>query len=145
MRYYLHVIIAIFSKTVRPRNMKFFSKEYPYGLIYKINFKFLGRTVLEKNAMLTCKILKLFIRTIVQLWIFQAIITFFSKTVRPRNMKFFCIEYPYGLIYKINFKFLGCTVSEKNAILIASYHRIFVEKCVIEEHEIFFAKSIHMV
>ena len=41
--------------------------EYPYGLIYKKNFKFLGRTVSEKNAMLTFKISKLFIRTIVQL------------------------------------------------------------------------------
>ena len=138
-------IIAFFSKSVRPRNMKFglqrvsiwvniqkkfqvprshsigekcdanfklsshFSrkvcdrgtwnlvcKEYPYGLIYKKNFKFLGRTVSEKNAMLTCKISKLFIRTIVQLWIF------------------------------------------------ASYHRIFLEKCATEEHEIWFAKSIHM-
>ena len=65
--------------------------EYPYGLIYKKNFKFLGRTVSEKNAMLTCKISKFFINTIVQLWIF------------------------------------------------ASYHRIFLEKCVTEEHEILFA------
>ena len=142
---FLQVIIAFFLKTVRPRNMKFdlqrvsiwvniqkkfqvprshsigekcdanfkvlshFSrkvcdrktwnlvcKEYPYGLIYKKNFKFLGRTVSEKNAMLTCKISKLFIRTIVQLWIF------------------------------------------------ASYYRIFLENCVSEEHEVWFAKSIHM-
>ena len=71
-------------------------KEYPYGLIYKKNFKFLGRTVSEKNAMLTCKISKLFIRTIVQHWIF------------------------------------------------ASYHRIFLKKCATEQHEIWFAKSIHM-
>ena len=41
--------------------------EYPYGLLYKKNFKFLGRTVSEKNAMLTCKISKLFIRANVQL------------------------------------------------------------------------------
>ena len=77
-------------------NMKFGLQEYPYGLIYKKNLKFLGRTVSEKNAMLICKISKLFIRTIVQLWIF------------------------------------------------ASYHRIFLEKCATEEHEIWFAKSIHM-
>ena len=138
-------IIAFFSKSVRPRNMKFglqrvciwvniqkkfqvprshsigqkcdanfklsshFSqkmcnrgtwnlvfKEYPYGLIYKKNLNLLGRTVSEKNAMLTCKISKLFIRTIVQL----------------RNF--------------------------------ARYHRIFLEKCATEEHEIWFAKSIHM-
>ena len=71
-------------------------KEYPYGLIYKKNFKFLGRTVSEKNAMLICKISKLFIRTIVQL------------------------------------------------LILASYHRIFLEKCATEEHEIWFAKSVHM-
>ena len=73
-----------------------FCNKYPYGLIYKKNFKFLGCTVSEKNAMLICKISKLFIRTIVQLWIFT------------------------------------------------SYHRIFLEKCATEEHEIWFAKSIHM-
>ena len=50
----------------------FFCKKYRYGLIYKINFKFIGRTVWEKNTMLTCKISKLFIRTIVQLWIFAS-------------------------------------------------------------------------
>ena len=77
-------------------NMKFGLQEYPYGLIHKKNLKFLGRTVSKKNAMLICKISKLFIRTIVQLWIF------------------------------------------------ASYHRIFLEKCATEEHEIWFAKSIHM-
>ena len=166
--------------------------EYPYGLIYRKNFKFLGHTVSEKNAMLTCKISKLFIRTIVQLWIFQVIIAFFSKTVRPRNMKFdlqrvsiwvniqkkfqvfrshsigekcdanfklsshfsqkvcdrgtlnlVCKKYIYGLIYKKNFKFIGRTVSEKWAMLISSYHRIYLEKCATEEHEIWFAKSIH--
>ena len=50
-----------------------------------------------------------------------------------------CIEYPYGLIYKKNFKFLGRTVSEKSAMLISRYHRIFLENCVTEEHEIWFA------
>ena len=64
---FLQVIIAFFSKTERPRNMKFGCIEYPYGLIYKKNFKFLGRTISEKNAMLTCKISKLFIRANVQL------------------------------------------------------------------------------
>ena len=29
-------------------------------------------------------------------------------------------------------------------MLISSYHRIFLEKCATEEHEIWFAKSIHM-
>ena len=70
--------------------------EYPYGLIYKKKFNFLGRTLSEKNAMLTCKISMLFIRAIVQLWIFT------------------------------------------------SYHRIFLENSVTEEHEIWFAWSIYM-
>ena len=48
------------------------------------------------------------------------------------------------LIYKINFKFLGRTVSEKNAMLITRYHRNFLENCATKEHEIFFAESIHM-
>ena len=149
------------EKCVTEEHEIWFAKAYPYGLIYKKNFKFLGRTVSEKNAMLTCKISKLFIRTIVQLEFLQVIIVFFSKSGRPRNMKFGCKEYPYGLIYKKNFKFLGRTVSEKNAMLtckisklfirtivqlwiFASYHRIFLEKCATEEHEIWFAKSIHM-
>ena len=49
-----------------------------------------------------------------------------------------CIEYPYGLIYKKNFKFLGRTVSEKSAMLISSYHRIFLQNCATEKHEIWF-------
>ena len=182
-----------FSRKVCDRGTwNLFCKEYPYGLIYKKNFKFLGRTVSEKNAMLTCKISKLFIRTIVQHWILQVLIAFFSKSARPRNMKFglqrvsiwvniqkkfqvprshsigekwddnfklsshfsqkvcdrgtwnlICKEYPYALIYKKNFKFLDRTVSEKSAMLISSYHRIFLEKSATEEHEIWFAKSIH--
>ena len=137
-------------------------KEYPYGLIDKKNFKFLGRTVSGKNAMLICKISKLFIRTIVQLWIFARYHRIFLEKVCDWGIwNLVCKEYPYGLIYKKNFKFLDRTVLEKNAMLIckisklfvrtivqlwifASYHRIFLEKCATEEHEIWFAKSIHM-
>ena len=53
--------------------------EYPCRLIYKKKFNFLGRTVSENNAMLTCKISKLFIRTIVQLWIFTRYHRIFLK------------------------------------------------------------------
>ena len=119
-------------------------KEYPYGLIYKKNFKFLGRTVSEKSAMLISS--------------YHCI---FLEKCATEEHEIFCKEYPYGLIYKKNFKFLGRTVSEKNAMLtckisklfiwtivqlwiFASYHRIFLEKCATEEHEIWFAKSIHM-
>ena len=131
-------------------------KEYPYGLIYKKNFKFLGRTVSEKNAMQSC--------LLGQLCNFEfcKLSSHFSRKVCDRGTwNLVCKEYPYGLIYKKNFKFLGRTVSEKNAMLtckisklfirtivqlwiFASYHRIFLEKCATEEHEIWFAKSIHM-
>ena len=43
-----------------------------------------------------------------------------------------------------NFKFLGRTVLEKSAMLISSYHRIFLDNYATEEHEICFAKSIHI-
>ena len=44
-----------------------------------------------------------------------------------------------NILYKKNFKFLGRTVSEKSAMLISSYHRIFLQNCETEEHEIWFA------
>ena len=120
-------------------------KEYPYGLIYKKNFKFLGRTVLEKSAMLISSYHRIFL----------------EKCATKENEIWFAKSIRYGLIYKKNFKFLGRTVLEKNAMLIckisklfirtivqlwnfASYHRIFLEKCATEEDEIWFAKSIHM-
>ena len=154
--------------------------DYPYGLIYIKNFKFLGHTDSKKNAMLTCKISKLFIRTIVQLWIFVSYHRIFlQKFVRQRNMKFglqtvyirvniqnkfqvpqshrigercnanfklsshfsrklwdrgtwnlVCKQYPYWLIYKINFKFLGRTVSKKNAMLSCNISKLFIRTIV---------------
>ena len=67
MRCQFQDIIAFFSKTVRPRNMKFALYRVLIWVNIQKNFKFLGRTVSEKNAIITCKISKLFIRTIVQL------------------------------------------------------------------------------
>ena len=189
---FLQVIIAFFSKTVWPRNMKF--GLHRVSIWVNIQKKFQvprSHSIGEKcDANLSSLLSSL---------------SFFSKTVWPRNMKFglhrvsiwvniqkkfqvprshsigekcdanfkisshfsrklcdrgtwnlVCIEYPYGLIYKKNFKFLGRTVSEKNAMLtckisklfiranvqlwiFASYHRIFLENCVTEEHEIWFA------
>ena len=43
-----------------------------------------------------------------------------------------------------NFKFLGRTESEKSAMLISRYHRIFLKKCATDQLEIWFAKSIDM-
>ena len=137
-------------------------KEYPYGLIYKKNFKFIGRTVSEKNAMLTCKISKLFIRTIVQLWIFASYHRIFlEKCATEEHEIWFAKSIHMGQYTK---KISSSSVAqylEKNAMLtckisklfirtivqlwiFASYHPIFLEKCGTEEHEIWFAKSIHM-
>ena len=105
--------------------------EYPYRLIYKKNFKYLGCTVSEKNAMLSCKISKLFIMDNCATLNFCKISSHFSRKVCDRGTwNLVCKEYPYGLIYKKNFKFLGRTVSEKSAMLISSYHRNFLENRV---------------
>ena len=65
----------------------------------KPNFMFLGRTLFEKNAMITCKNSKL--HNCFE--ILQVSIAFFSDTVRPRNLKFFLYINPYG--YSLQTKF----------------------------------------
>ena len=59
-------------------------------------------------------------------------------------MKFCFKGVSIWVIIQKKFQVLGRTVSEKSAMLISSYHRFFLEKCATEEHEIWFAKSIHM-
>ena len=89
-------------------------KEYPYGLLYKKNFKFLGRTVSEKSAMLISSYHRIFL----------------EKCATEEHQIWFYKEYPYGLIYKKNFKFLGRTVSEKNAMLICKISKLFIRTIV---------------
>ena len=69
----------------------------------KPNFMFLGHTVFEKNAMITCKNSKMHIRPINNFVILQVSIAFFSDTVWPRNLKFFLYINRYG--YSIQTKF----------------------------------------
>ena len=69
----------------------------------KPNFKFLGRTLFEKNAMISCKIQSCTIVLINNFEIFQVSIAFFSYTVRPRKLKFFLYINPYG--YSLQTKF----------------------------------------
>ena len=45
------------------------------------------------------------------------------------------------LICKISKLFIRTIVQ---LLIVASYHRIFLKKCATEEHEIWFAKSLHM-
>ena len=69
----------------------------------KSNFMFLGRTLFEKNAMITCKIQSCTIVLINNFEILQVSIAFFSDTVQPRNLKFFLYINPYG--YSLQTKF----------------------------------------
>ena len=102
--------------------------KYPYGLIYKKKFQVPRSHRIGEKCDDNFKLS-----------------SHFSRKVCDRGTwNLVCKEYPYGLIYKKNFKFLGRTVLEKSAMLISSYHRIFLEKTATEEHEIWFAKSIHM-
>ena len=48
---------------------------------------FVGRTVFEKNVMITCKIQSFTIVLTNNFEILQVNIAFFSDTVRPRNLK----------------------------------------------------------
>ena len=64
----------------------------------------------------------------------------FSRKLCDRGtLNLVCKEYPYGLIYTKNFKFLNRTVSEKSAMLVSSYHRIYLVNCATDKHEIWFA------
>ena len=71
--------------------------------LFKRNFMFLGRTVFEKNAMITCKIQTCGIVLVNNFEILQVSIVFFSDTVRPRNLKYFLYFNPYG--YSMQTKF----------------------------------------
>ena len=81
----------------------FFSILTLMNTLCKPNFMFLGNTVFEKNAMISCKNSKLHIRPYKQLWNFKVSITYFSDTVWPRNLKFFLYINPYG--YSMQTKF----------------------------------------
>ena len=123
---FLQVIIAFFSKSVRPRNMKFGLQRVSIWVNIQKKFQVPRSHSIGEKCDANLKIS-----------------LHFSRTVCDRGTwNLVCKEYPYGLIYKKNFKFLGRTVSEKSAMLISSYHCIFLEKCATEENEIWFAKTI---
>ena len=99
----LQIRIAFFSDTVLPRNLKLFLYINIYkNTLCKKNFMFLGRTVFEKNvmitcknsrknAMLTCKISKLFIRTIVQLLIVVRYHRIFLENCATEELEIFFV------------------------------------------------------
>ena len=112
---FLQDIIALFSKTVKPRNMKsFLHRVYKWVNIQK-KFQVPRSHSIGEKCDLNCHL--------------QVIIAFFSKTVRQRNMKFFCIEYPYGLMYKKNFLSWSHSIGEKcDAICKLSYSPILCDR-----------------
>ena len=63
--------------------------------LLKPNFMFLGHTVFEKNAMISCKILSCTFVLMNNFEILQDSIAFFSDTMWPRNLKFFLYINPY--------------------------------------------------
>ena len=69
----------------------------------KKNFMLLGRTVSQKNAMITCKIQSCTFVLINNFEILQVSTAFFSDTVQPRNLKFVLHINPYG--YSLQKKF----------------------------------------
>ena len=108
---FLQVIIAFFSKTVRPRNMKFGLHRVSIWVNIQKKFQVPRSHSIGEKCDANFKLSSHFSR----------------KLCDRGTWNLVCIEYPYGLIYKKNFKFLGRTVSEKSAMLISSYHRIFLE------------------
>ena len=169
---FLQVIIAFFSKTVWPRNMKFGLHRVSIWVNIQKKFQVPRSHSIGEKCDANFKISSHFPRKLcerrtwnfglhrVSIWVniqkkFQVprshsigekcdanfkISSHFSRKLCDRGTwNFVCIEYPYGLIYKKNFKFHGRTVSEKSAMPISRYHRIFLENCVTEEHEIWFA------
>ena len=114
----LQVSISFFANTVIPRNLKFISYINPYyEYSMQKNFMFLGLTVFEKNAMITCKIQSCTIVQINNFDILQDRIAFFSDTVQPRNLKFIFYSNPYGYSLQKNFMFLDRTIFEKIAMI----------------------------
>ena len=104
--------MAFFSKSVRPRNMKFGLQRVSIWVNIHKKFQVPRSHSIGEKCDANFKLS-----------------SHFSPKVCDRGTwNLVCKEYPYGLIYKKNFKFLGCTVSEKSAMLISSYHRIFSRK-----------------
>ena len=100
----------------------------------KPNFMFLGHTVFEKNAMITCNNSKLHIRPNKQLWNFTSYIrpnknfaSHFSPILcDPGTWNFFCILTHMDTLCKPNFMFLGHTVFEKNAMIICNNSKLHI-------------------
>ena len=137
---FFKIIISFFSETVWPRNMKFGLHRVSIWVNILKKFQVPGSHSIGEKCDANLKNYKVVYLGECATLNFCKISSHFSQKLCERGTwNLVCIEYPYGLIYKKNFKFLGRTVSEKSAMLISRYHRIFLQNCVTEEHEIWFA------
>ena len=99
----LQVSIAVFSDTVRLRNLKFFLYFNPYGYSLQTKFHVPRSHTFREKCDVTCKIQRCTIVLINNFEILQVSIAFFLDTVRLRNLKFFLYINPYG--YSLQTKF----------------------------------------
>ena len=115
----------------------------------KPNFMFLGRTLFEKNAMITCKNSKL--HNCPTTLKFYKLASHFSPMLCDRGTwNFFCILTHMDTLCKPNFMFLGRTIFEKNAMITCKNSKLpastlkfyklafFLRYCATEKLEIFF-------
>ena len=87
----LQVSIAFFSNTVRPRNIKFLCILTLMDTLYKKKFHVHRSHSFREKCIENLQIQRCTILLINNFEILQDMIAFFSNTMRPRNMKFFCI------------------------------------------------------
>ena len=111
MRWYLEISIALFSDTVRLRNLKFFLYINPYGYSMQTKFHVPRSHSFREKCDDILKLAPRNLKFFLPIWILYANqISFFSRkmlsiayTVRPRNLKFFLYINPYG--YSMQTKF----------------------------------------
>ena len=105
MQWYLEISIALFSDTVRPRNLKFFLYIIPIWILFanQISCSSVAHGFREKcdDNLQKFKVAQFVL--INNFEILQVSIAFSSDTVRPRNLKFFLYINPY--VYSLQTKF----------------------------------------
>ena len=164
-------MITVFSKTVRPRNMKFGLHRVSIWVNIQKKFQVPRLHSIGEKCDASFKLSSHFSRKLcdwvtwnlvskkVSIWvniqkkfhvsrshsiekkcnvIIKVSVHFSRKLCDQFTWNLVCKQYSYGLIYKINFEFLSRAVSEKGAMLISSYHPIFLENCATDEQEIWF-------
>ena len=102
---------------MRPRNLKFNLYINPYGYFLQKKIHVPQSHSFREKCDDILKNSKLHNVLINNFEILQVSIAFFSDTVWPRNLKFFCILTHMDTLCKPKIKFLCSTVFEKNAMI----------------------------